>query len=141
VFATQFVVDMLPETYAFWVELNRSFDGELNADEVVFPDDVEKHGARVGPLTPEDVVSLLWRDRMVPEWIDITVIAADARATYFELTCCGRFTSQARLLYYDHTEYPPFGVKGPAYPARLTQDAMDGKPVEKFTLAESRGES
>jgi hypothetical protein len=140
-FTTQFVIDTLPDAYAFLVELNCSFDGDLNADEVVFPDDVEKHGKRVGPLTAEEVVSLLWRDRMVPEWIDICVIGADERATHVELSCCGRFTSQARLLYYDHTDYPPFGVKGPGYPARLTQDVMDGKPVEKFTLAESRGET
>ena len=86
------------------------------------------------------MVSLLWRDRRVPEWIDITVIAADARATYFELSCCGRFTGRADFLYYNWTDVPPFGVKGPAYPPRLAFPALQGETVERFTLAESRGD-
>jgi hypothetical protein len=43
----------------------------------------------VGPLDAEGVVSLLWRDRMVPKWIDMWVWAADEHTTYFQLTCCG----------------------------------------------------
>ncbi len=111
-FTTQFVTDLLPSTYAFWVLLNSSYDADLGPDEVVFPDDVQKYGSRVGPLDAEGVVSLLWRDRMVPEWIDMSVWAADEDTTYLELTCCGRFTSQSRILYYDWTEFAPFGVKG-----------------------------
>ena len=96
-FTTQFVTDLLPSTYAFWVLLNSSYDADLGPDEVVFPDDVQKYGSRVGPLDAEGVVSLLWRDRMVPEWIDMSVWAADEDTTYLELTCCGRFTSQSRI--------------------------------------------
>jgi hypothetical protein len=139
-FTTQFVIDSLPSAHAFWVALNCSYDGDLGPDEVVFPDDVQKHGSRVGPLDVESVVSLLWRDRMVPEWIDMMVWASDEHTTYFELTCCGRFTSQSRLLYYDWTDFAPFGIKGPAYPGRLSSAAVNGEPVEKFSLAESRGD-
>jgi hypothetical protein len=138
-FTTQFVVDSLPGTYAFWVMLNYSHDGNpLRDDEIVFPDDVRNHGNRVGPLTADAVASLLWRDRMVPEWIDISVWEADEHATYFEMMCCGRFTAKPERLYYNWTDVPPFGVKGPAYPARLAISAVNGEPVEKFSLAESR---
>jgi hypothetical protein len=136
-FAAGFVLDTLPGSYAFWVVLNCSYDGDLNEHEVVFPDDVSKHGRRVGPINAEDVVSLLWRDGRVPEWIDIMVYEADEHATYFELSCCGRFTDQDRFLYYDWTDFAPFGVKGPAYPPRLIDSVMEGKLVEKFWLAES----
>jgi hypothetical protein len=75
---------------------------------------------------------------MVPEWIDISVWEADEHATYFELMCCGRFTAQSERLYYNWTDVPPFGIKGPAYPARLAISAVNGDPIEKFSLAESR---
>lgn len=138
-FTTRFVLDPLPCTYAFWVFLNCSYDGNpLKSGEVIFPDDVQKYGKRTGPLDAADVISLLWRDRMVPEWIDISIWETDEQATYFDLRCCGRFTSQAQLLYYNWTDVPPFGVKGPAYPIRMSILALEGKPVEKFSLAESR---
>jgi hypothetical protein len=137
-FTTKFVLDSLRSTHLFFVCLNCSYDGNpLHEDEVVFADDSHKFADRVGPLEAGDVVSLLWRDRTVPEWIDIVVIDADAHATYFELSCCGRFTSRTDFLYYNWTDVPPFGVKGPAYPPRLIDAAVAGEPVEKFRLAES----
>jgi hypothetical protein len=141
-FTTQFVFDSLPSTYAFWVMLNCSYDlNPLMDGEIVFPDDMQKHGKRVGPLTADAVASLLWRDHMVPEWIDISVWEADQHMTYFELTCCGRFTSESQQLYYRWTDVSPFGVKGPVYPARIARIAISartGDPVERFSLAESR---
>ncbi len=139
-FAATFLIDTLPSGYVFWALLNSSYDGDLGPDEVVFPGDIEKYGDRIGPLTAEEVVSLLWRDRIVPEWIDITVFMADEQVTHFELACCVRFTEQDRILYYTWTDVAPFGVKGPAYPARLSSAAMAGEPTEKFSLAESRGD-
>ncbi|KRR18975.1 hypothetical protein CQ14_18995 [Bradyrhizobium lablabi] len=136
-FTAGFVVDLLPNTHLFWVHLNCSYDGNpLEPDEIVFPDDVQRYGSRVGPLEAEDVTSLLWRDRMVPEWIDISVWRSDEQATHFRLECCGRFTSRGELHYYNWTDVAPFGVKGPAYPRRLARAAIDGEAVEKFSLAE-----
>jgi hypothetical protein len=102
------------------------------------PGDVRKHGRRVGPLTVDAVVSLLRRDGSVPECIDIIPWEAGEDATYFEVMCCGRFTAESHLLYYNWTDVPPFGVKGPAYPLRLAISAVKGDLVEKFSLAESR---
>jgi len=31
-----------------------------------------------------------------------------------ELLCCGCFTAKSKRLYYNWTDVPPFGVKGPA---------------------------
>ena len=140
-FATRYVLDSLPRAYAFWVLLNRS--GNLNPlvnGVVVFPGDLQKHGERVGPLIADDVVSLLWRDRMVPEWTDISVWEADERVTYFELLCCGRFTADSQRLYYHWTDVAPFGVKSPVYPAGTAIAAWQrgDPPIEKFRLAESR---
>src|ERR1700742_395876 len=91
-FTTELVVESLPARYAFWVMLNCSYDrNPLAEGVVVFPNDVEKHGSRVGPLTADETVSLLWRDRMIPQWIDISAWDADEHLTYFELMCCGRF--------------------------------------------------
>jgi hypothetical protein len=119
--------------------LNCSYDQNPLIDgEIVFPDDVQKHGKRVGPLTADAVVSLLWRNHMVPEWIDISVWEADQHVTYFELMCCGRFTAESQRLYYRWTDVPPFGVKGPVYPTRIAISAIKGDPVERFSLAESR---
>jgi len=138
-FTTEFVVDSLPATYAFWVMLNCSYDLNPLADGlVVFPDDVREHGKRVGPLTADAAVSLLWRDQMVPQWIDISVWDADVHLTYFELMCCGRFSAESQQLYYRWTDIPPFGVKGPAYPMGVAMAAIKGDPIEKFNLADSR---
>jgi hypothetical protein len=138
-FATRYVVDSLPTAYAFWVMLNCSYDrNPLRDDEIVFPDDVRTHGKRVGPLAADAVVSLLWRECRVPEWIDIIPWEAHERVMCFGLLCCGRFTAQSELLCYNWTDVPPFGVKGPIYPSRLAIQAVKGNPVEKFSLSESR---
>jgi hypothetical protein len=72
---------------------------------------------------------------MIPEWIDISVDDADEQFACFKLICCGRFTSQDRFLYYTWTDVAPLG---PPYPKRLAMMALEGKPVPKFSLAESR---
>jgi hypothetical protein len=138
-FATRFVLDSLPHASRFFVALNCSYDKiALKEGEVAFPDDVQKYGKRIGPLEKDDVMSLLWRDRMVPEWINISVCDADEQFTYVELKCCGRFTSQDHLLYYTSTGAAPFGVKSPPYPKRLAMVGLKDEEIPKFTLAESR---
>jgi hypothetical protein len=138
-FAKTLVSDSLPAACMFWVLLNCSYDGNALKDgEVVFPNDVQEHGDRIGPLLADEVVSLLWRDGMIPEWIDISVYDADERITYFKLGCCGRFTRQEQLLYYPSSDVSPFGIKSPPFPKRLSGMMANGKPVPKFALAESR---
>ena|SRR5579864_6551210 len=140
-FAERYVTDTLPSGRAYLVNLNCSYDKKLRSGEVTFPSDVQQHGARVGPLSEEEVVSLLWRDRMVPEWIDVSVWNVDEHDTHFRLICCGRFTSQDQFLYYHRNEVAPFGIKSPELPPRVTLSALTNEPIEKFSLAESRGQT
>src|SRR5437899_10893533 len=90
-FAKRFVRNRLPESFRDYVQLNASYDGNpLEAEEHVYPDDIARHGANVGPLSADQVVELLWRDGLVPEWIDVAVERTDSRHTFIELLCCGR---------------------------------------------------
>ena len=51
-FPARYVLDSLPGAYAFWVLLNCSYDkNPLVGDEIIFPNDFEKHGKRVGPVS------------------------------------------------------------------------------------------
>ena len=116
-YARQMVRNRLPDSFLYLVHLNSSYDGNsLEAGERVFPDDVARHGACVGPASTERVVELLWRDGLVPEWIDIAVSRADSAHTFMELLCCGRFTDQSEHLYYAKTDVCPFGCKSPYLP-------------------------
>ena len=116
-FTREFVRDYLPESFLYIVRLNQSYDRHpLKPGEHVFPDDVARHGAQVGPLSAEQVVELLWRGGLVPEWIDISVAHTDGTHTFMKLICCGRFTERAEHLYYWETGVCPFGCKGPILP-------------------------
>ena len=76
-------------------------------------------------------VSLLWRDQMILQWIDIW--DADGHLTYFELMCCGRFSAESQQLYYRWTDIPPFGVKGPTYPVGVAMATIKGVPLQNST--------
>ena len=116
-FARRYVRNRLPESFRYFVDLNQSYDGNpLEAGERVFPDDVARHGACVGPLSADHVVELLWRDGLVPEWVDVSVERADDTHTFIRLLCCGRFTDRAERLYYSDTDVCPFGCKSPVLP-------------------------
>ena len=144
-FAKDFVLDVLPDAFKYFVRLNQSYDGNpLREGEVTFPDDVQKHGCCVGPVDADKVACLLWREGKVPEWIDISVWGTDQQNTYFELLCCGRFTAREDLLYYrwnNSKDLPvaPFGVKGPRYPPRLARAALKEQVVEKYCSSLSPG--
>jgi hypothetical protein len=113
------VRNALPDSFLYTVHLNQSYDGNsLEPGEHVFPDDIARYGATVGPFNDSSVVDLLWRDGLVPEWIDISVERADSDHTHFSLLCCGRFADSPDHLYYSQTDCCPFGVKSPVLPPR-----------------------
>ena len=118
----------VPEQDRYFILLNSSFDGNpLAPGEHVFPDhDVPQSDTRVA-RTPEEVVERLWRDRKVPEWIDITPYEADAEVLYSELRCCGRFTNEEVYLYHKQEGYPPFHIFGPILPVGWRDLEQDGK--------------
>lgn len=119
------VVEHLPDPIIYLVGFGCSYDGNaLEDDERTFPDDPSS-GTPLGPWTVDQVITNLWRDGWVPEWIDMTVHAASDSFTTMLLECCGRFTTGTHL--YHRQWKPPFSTKiGPLPPG-----LKDG---ERFSL-------
>jgi hypothetical protein len=118
----------LPDQNRYFVFLNSSFDGNpLAPGEHFFPDhDILQTDARVA-RNAEEVIEKLWRDGLVPEWIDITPFEAGHGFLYLELRCCGRFTPEEALLYHKQEGYPPFHLFGPIQPVSCRDLERDGK--------------
>jgi hypothetical protein len=107
------VENELKPPFAFLVKLNQSFDGNPLANGEVIPSEIRAKGEnQIGPLTHDEVVDLLWRDGLVPEWVDIIPWEAAASGLSFQLTCCGRFAESEPLLYHAKEGYPPFHAPG-----------------------------
>lgn len=124
VFARAFVENELSDAVRFHVFLNQSHDGNATAQERVFPED---DGREFGCLTDQEVVDVLFRDGCCPEWIDVAVEGQSSTETRVRLLCCGRYTSDDRLLYYQDRKTRPFAVKSPDLPPRF-------EAGEKFRL-------
>jgi hypothetical protein len=123
-FARRYVTNELPDSFRYFVLLNQSCDAHpLKSGERTFPGDASLLNERLGPLTASAVVALLWRESMVPEWIDISVTDADSDHTYFTLLCCGRFAADDALMYYSKRGQGPFGLKSPNHPPRWSEEA------------------
>ena len=147
-----FIVEHLPEECRYRIFPNQSYDGNpLVGDEQVFPEDSLPEGQFQGPMEAETVVSYLWREGKVPEWIDMVVSSADGEYTTLSLRCCGRFTGTYEYLYHHPDtinylrilggEVPPFSPKGvyfpPGWSAPLPKDWRKNPPdwpvwVERF---------
>jgi hypothetical protein len=116
-FARQYVCEVLPDDVVFLVYPNQSCDDNPRVgDEAVFPDESLPEGRYHGPWQVDEVLSFLWRDGKVPEWIDISVKGVSTHHTVVRLRCCGRFTGQGDLLYHRNGGVPPFSVKSPYLP-------------------------
>jgi hypothetical protein len=119
-FARRFIEEPLPDPMLFRLRLNSSYDGNPRVgDEVIFPDDSSfQRAEELKACNEEQVVSELWRDGRVPEWIDVAVMGETGKATLLQLLCCGRFSAQDERLYHAWEGRPPFHVTGPTLPAR-----------------------
>ena len=117
-FAQKFLMEQLPEKLLFRLNLNSSYDGNpLHPDEQVYPEDSDYEQFReLKSCLEEKVISTLWRNGAVPEWIDLSVVGIATDATLLELLACGRFTTNNSLLYHEHEGRPPFHVTGPTLP-------------------------
>jgi hypothetical protein len=129
-FARRLVRQSLPDAVVFRVYPNQSFDGQpRRSDEVVFPEEsLSTLEDYQGPWSAEQIVAHLWRDGKVPEWIDVSVEAVLGGRTIIALRCCGRFTADERLYYYnDAGGIPPFGIKSPELPPRWKSVEASGR--------------
>lgn len=120
--------NQLPDENRYFILLNSSFDGNpLAPGEHIFPDhDLPQSDARIAQ-TLEQVVERLWREGLIPEWIDVTPFEATKDFLFLELRCCGRFTKQTNHLYHVQEGYPPFHKFGPVLPAGWRDLERDGK--------------
>src|SRR5689334_19118076 len=115
-FAQRYVEETLPDELRFRVRLNSSYDGNpLVRDEVVFPSDSGYEKANeFKDCSEQQVLDLLWRNKRVPEWINLSVIDESGTVTLVEVLSCGRFTADEGLLYHLREGKPPFHILGPA---------------------------
>jgi hypothetical protein len=120
-YAQRFVIEQLPTPLRFRIALNSSCDANpLHLDERVFPGE-RSFDERLLRCTSDEVVQLLWRDGLVPEWIDLSVVMQLPDATLIEALCCGRFTANEGRLYHVREGLPPFHVLSPCLPADETR--------------------
>ncbi len=128
-FARRYVEETLPDELRFRVRLNSSYDGNpLVGDEVVFPRESGYEKANeLEDCSEQQVLDLLWRDKRVPEWINLSVIGESGAATLVEVLSCGRFTADEGCLYHVREGRPPFHVLGPALPP-------EWKEGERFSI-------
>ncbi|HEV2695839.1 MAG TPA: hypothetical protein VG347_23320 [Verrucomicrobiae bacterium] len=111
--ALAFVENDLRQPFTYFVNLNQSFDeNQLANGEFILEEMRSKGGDPTGPLSHDDVVDLLWKAKLVPEWIDIHPWEATEHGLIFELKCCGRFAENEPLLYHSKEGYPPFHTPG-----------------------------
>ena len=55
----------------------------------------------------------LWVDGNIPQWVNLSVHAADSQYTYIEVAVCDRLADDDRALYHQREGNPPFHVLGP----------------------------
>jgi hypothetical protein len=109
-FAQSFLEESLPAELRFRLELNASFDGnELHAGERLFPADSDRRKQRaLSNLDEAGALSVFWRDGLIPEWIDLSVVGTTGAATLVGASTCGRFTADDGLLYHLDEATRPF---------------------------------
>ncbi len=119
-FASQLVRETLPSPIRFRVRLNRSYDATTRGDNFrLFRDDSGlERASSVSNCCEAEAIDALWRDGLVPQWIDVAVIGETGEATFVELVCCGRFTADEQRLYHASGGLSPFQVTGPVQPPR-----------------------
>jgi hypothetical protein len=132
-FAKTMLVDELPGEFTYRLFPNQSYDDNRAPDEIVYPDDSLESLHDFIEMSRNECINFLFRDGRIPEWIDISVGAADATRTYIYLLCCGRFTNDDNRLYYNRCQRGPFGIKSPVFPRWIPL----GETNPKFRLADS----
>lgn len=129
------VIESLPARIVARVVLNASYDGNpLHRDERVYPADRDIDPTTLAACSEEDAIDLLWREGLVPEWINVSIVGITFDATVVELLCCGRFTANEALRYHKKEGISPFHVLGPPLPPRWEE----GQRFSLFRTASCR---
>lgn len=112
--AAIFLSDPLPAALRFRVRLNSSYDGHpLVDDQVLYPEDSAfERALALHDVDRGVVLSELWRDGRVPEWIALQVSGATEQTTRLDVTCCGRFSATLPR----QQGRPAFHLRSPDFP-------------------------
>ncbi len=131
-FAQEFLLEKLPPASRFHLHLNQSYDANAGDDVTLFPQDASSElASRLKHITADAVVDALWRDGLVPEWVNVSVVGRTPAATVIEVLACGRFRADEAGLYHAWEGRPPFHVLSPVLPV----DHVEGKPFSIYTRA------
>lgn len=129
-FAQEFLKELLPTDLRFRLRLNQSYDANASEGHRLFPKDSSLDRAiELSNVSSDEFVRELWRDGLVPQWVNMNVIGVTETATLIEILACGRFTADEDDLYHIQEEIPPFHVLGPALPV----DYVEGAKFSIFT--------
>ncbi len=129
-FAQTLVKESLPQQMLFHLFLNNSCDVGASDEFKLFPEDSFRT-VHLQRLTAQQVVDELWRNGLVPQWVDLSVIGETGVSTLVGVLACGRFTSDEKRLYRPLNEeygYAPFQVKSPVLPVGY----VDGQPFSIY---------
>jgi hypothetical protein len=131
-FAQSFLIEKFPLEFQFVVFLSQSYDNidKLIGDETLFPKDSLKENKVKIFHSTEQIVEFLWRNRKIPEWINLFIHSFDDEKTNIAVICCGRFTADEKLLYHENEGYQPFHILGPYLPPNYS----DSINPEKFNF-------
>ena len=132
-FGQTFVVETLPDRVLFNLQLNSSYDVNASPEFELFPDDSNlRTTIQTKGIGEEAVVEILYRNGMVPQWVDLQVAGKTKDATIVSIRSCGRFTDDESWLYHQGEGRPPFHVTGPTLPV----DYESGELFSIFTRSE-----
>ncbi|MBD8080958.1 hypothetical protein [Chryseobacterium caseinilyticum] len=123
-FAKNYVINDLPTTFLYSINLNDSYDDPAQTQFDIYPED---SGKKIRLIDEKQVVNLLCRKNKVPVWIDISVQCVHKNKTIFSLDCAGRYSDDENEFYYKKRGTGSFGIKSPVFPV----DYIEG---EKFRL-------
>ena len=116
-FGQKYVTEDLPEKIMFNLKLNASYDKNASADVTLFPEDSNsKTAIRTKGIPESEVLQFLYRDGMVPQWVNLQLSGRTADATTITIESCGRFTAEEDYLYHRSEGWAPFHVLGPSLP-------------------------
>ncbi len=87
-------------------------------------------------VEPVQARKYLWVDGKVPQWINLSVHAADAEHTYIEVCVTDRLVAEVAHMCHRREGNPPFHILGPSVPPWWVSLAESGK----FSLGWRAGE-
>jgi hypothetical protein len=124
-FARQFVTEELPTSLRFdFAAADRTTD---ETGRVKFLGGRLLRPARLRGVEPVRARKYLWVDGKVPQWVNLSVHAADGEHTYVEVCVTDRLVAELSQMYHQREGNPPFHVLGPAVPPWWVSPAESGK--------------